>query len=365
MLKNTLRTITFLFFTFTIFFLFSVETVKAFSLYNFFNNDNGSVLGDDDKEDEDEDEDKDDDKDEDKDEDGDHKDDDKDEDRDEDEDEDEREVKTEETINNSDGSQTRIKREVKDGEEKVEIKTYDVYGNKIQELKIESDDEQVEVEAKDKSASSVTEAIRKLNLGDRLSGILLTTDDGRTIDIKVKSSNEESRLKYDAESGKLVVNREREKSGESEIESETESEDSNDESENEVEIEVEDNGFKLKSKSTTASVNFPLIVDEETGEIYVQTPAGQVLIGLMPDVIVEKALLSEVRSVKVEVENEDLGDSLKSTVEYKVLGKKKAKLLGLFEVEIDEEVTLDAQNGEITDTKNTSFVSSILDLLSF
>lgn len=283
-----------------------------------------------------------------------------------------REKKTEEKIQNADGSETRIKREFKDGEEKVEIKTYNRFGNKTQELKFENDSKEIKLEIEDEgSDDSISGSIKRLNLGDRLSEMSLSTANGRKLDLKVKSGDEEGRMRFNPEDGKLTVRRKIEKKnsenddeiGAKEVESvETEEE-------TEVEIDVDNNGFTLKSRGSVANIHFPISVDAESGEIYVDTPSGQVLLKTMPDSILEKIKANRdnftVDSFDVDINNTTEDSESISKLEYKVKGRKIKRLLGLFKVGIDEQVTLDDQTGEVISSNATSIRSRLLDLFSF
>jgi len=353
--KVTLPIISFVFLI-SAFLIYPNHLVTAFSFSSWFNR--GFVLGDDSK-DEGEKEDREDEKEE--------KDDDKkeeekketeDKDGEKEDEKEKEEIKTEETIKNSDGSQTRIKREINGDEEKVEIKTYNSFGTKINETKIESNSDEVKLESENESSNeSISGSIKKLNLGSRLSELSLSTKEGRKIDLKVKSGDEEGRLKYNPEDGSLVVTRKVEKEGEVEGKEE------------EVEIESRGDGFELKSKGSLAHINFPILIDEVTGDIYVDTPSGQVLLKTMPDSILEKVNVNRelftVDSMEIDVLGAGDENGAVSKLEYKVRGTKIEKLLGLFRVSVAEQINLDAQTGEVISSTSSSLASKLLDFFSF
>lgn len=268
----------------------------------------GYVLGDDDDEDEDSgDDDSDDDK---------REDDKEDEDRDNDEDEDENEDEdSEEDVDEDDDGED----EDDNGEEESEDDDGDDNKTKTQE-KIQNDDGTYSV-------------VKTETEGDK---------------VKVESKT------YDTQ-GNLIKEEKHEGSDEG-FESETE-----DSSGNKLKIRVQDTKALIKREGVTGLDNFPLYIDETDGSVYVQTPNGEVRLGMMPQSIVEKAeSLEDVDSV-IDVELESESDD---KVEFKLKTKKAKKLFGVFEVDIPNTVYFDAQDGEQLRSEQT-FITKVLDFLSF
>ena len=270
---------------------------------------------------------------------------DKDDDRDDDKDNDssgrggsedkENESKTRETITNSDGTTTEVRREVKDDEVKVEFRTFDDEGNKIKVEKYESDEDEEKTRVKVYDTD-----------GTKLSDLRLETKDGKRVEFRVKEGETElSRVRYDANDQKLIIRMD-----------ETESEGD----ESSLVIRQKDDSFQITRGGINALVNFPITVDDETGEVFVETPNGNVALKAMPDTILEKALLSD------ETESIDslelVGDE--DQLRYRLTGTKTENLLGIFQVEIPTQLIYDAETEDFLSSEQST-LTRILDLFSF
>lgn len=177
------------------------------------------------------------------------------------------------------------------GEEKTEIKTFDAFGERIGEYKME-------------------------------------TKDGKKIEIERKGPSGESKLKFDVEKNELVV---KVRDGEE------------DDAQSFLKMKADKNSTKIRlmRAGVIANSNFPITVDDETGKVYVKTPNKEVELKQMPDVIVEKA--KQARDLDI-VQDSILGDD--SRPAYVLKGTKFQKFLGFYTVEIPSEVTYDANTGE-------------------
>lgn len=133
----------------------------------------------------------------------------------------------------------------------------------------------------------------------------------------------------------------------------------------EQELEMESMGVVARLRR--AEFNF----DPETGVVTVTTPSGEEhVLNHFPDqaldriraVHLEDDIESTLDGEDVEVEENEDG-----VVEYRALGRRKAKFLGLFSRDIETEVVLDDETGEVTeeDLPATSFLDNVLDTLSF
>lgn len=260
------------------------------------------------------------------------------------------ETKSEVRVQNADGTFSIIKTEEEDGELKREIKTYDASGNKIRVEKYESED------GEEKSRVSVYDG-----LGNKLSDIRFETEDGKELELRVKEGETElSRIKFDSEKQELIV-----KTNTSVFESANSGDESG---ENELRIKLDGDNFLLTRNGVNASSRFPLVVDDATGTVSVQTPNGEIRLGVMPDTIIEKAQaldnVDSVSSVALEAGDVSSNTSDRTALEFKMTGAKSEKLLGVFALQIPSVVTFDAQTGNFLRNEQT-FVTKLLDLFSF
>lgn len=118
--------------------------------------------------------------------------------------------------------------------------------------------------------------------------------------------------------------------------------------ENEIELKAEDGRFEFKAKGVAAQSNFPLTLNNATGELSVQTPQGTKIIRLLPNQVAEIALRAGVQN-KIEAievsENEQEKDE--SGLVFKVQGTKSGKFLGLIPISAPVETQIGAQTGNI------------------
>lgn len=195
-------------------------------------------------------------------------------------------------------------------------------------------------------------------------------DDGR-----IKVEIERGKLKVKFENGKLKIEREHEGTGEAEFEGEGLDEEEIEDIEDEIEDELSDDGIEIatssagviiKKNNRGARTHFPLSINPETNELIVTTPSGQKIVTVLPDQAVEnmlsKSVLSDVDeeegedSVEIETRNDDLV--------YKVKGKKDHKFLGFIPLKTAITAFVSAQTGQLT-AKEQSLLSRIIERLSF
>lgn len=274
----------------------------------------------------------------------------------------EEDFKTDQRITNTDGTETRIRKEVKDGEEKVRIETFNQAGLKIEDNKFEvkrdedkEDEKEVETKIRQKTYTDT---------GLKLSDFKLETKEGKLLEIKIQEGTEKSRLKYDPVTGELRIRHQSDDDINHENEVENELEHS---VENEIEnedldtvITAEEDGFEIERNKFKAKANFPITIDEETGNIIVSTSKGQVVLNNMPDAIIEKIS----GNTPAEVEKIELDESEDGALEYNVKASKKQKFLGFLDINIYNDYKLNAQTGDLIESSK-SFVDSLLDLVSF
>ena len=239
------------------------------------------------------------------------------------------EDETRETITNPDGTTTEIRRKTDGDETKVEFRTFDAAGNKIMVEKFESK------EGEEKSRVKTYD-----ETGTKLTDLRLETEDGKEIEFRVKEGETElSRVKFDAEDQKLIIR-------------------TNDEA-NSLTIKISGGNFVLTRGGINALSNFPITIDDETGQIFVETPNGNIELKVMPDSIIERAQLADAAVV-----NEDLELSSEDKLEYKLAGAKSEKLLGIFQVRIPSQLIYSAETGEFLKSEQ-GFITRVLDLFSF
>ncbi len=350
-----LKNILFIILLISLFAFFSNKNnTYAFSFSDWFSKDNSKVLGDDDsKEDEQDEEDAEDKQEiEDK-EDEDEKEtedineievEDK-EDSDKDEDEKDDKYEYEQNITNDDGTQTWVKIKKESGKEKVEVKKYDIYGNKISESKFESENKIDESESKLESETNDFEK-------GVFSNIKLETKDKKVLELKTSKSKDLSKVEFEVAKGEMKIKYKDE--SESEIENEVETD-------HLLNVKVSEDGFELEENSVVAKINFPISIDEETGKIYIQTKNGEVVLSVLPEMALRQ-ITDQSKSFtpdKVEIEENDLDDKLT----YNITGKEKQNLLGLFSVDILKTFNVDATDATMV-SEDQSFYNKILDLLS-
>lgn len=256
-----------------------------------------------------------------------------------DDDDEDEEVITRTTVNNPDGTRTEITNKVDGGETRITELTYDQEGNLIMEKKTEQEGAKGEVK-------TTTYDI----YGNKLSQVEMTTLDGQVIKIETDDEDEdgddaeadEVEMKYDARNQRLVIESE---SGESE---------------SRLVIAVDGETFTITQAGYRAAADFPMTVDEATGDITIQTSVGPIALTALPGTIVQSAIGAGEISVISGTEIEELDNK----IVYTLTGTKFERLLGIFTVEIPVKVEYDGQTGQFIDS-SAPFFSGILDLFSF
>ena len=244
-----------------------------------------------------------------------------------------KEQKTRQTVVNTDGTTSEIRREVKkDGEIKMEVRTFDAEGNKIMVEKYESGD------GKEKSRVKTYDAT-----GTKLSDFRFKTEDGKELELRVKEGDTElQRVKFNVDKNELIV-----RTGD----------------ESRVRIRTNKDNFVISREGINAISKFPISVDDATGEVFVKTPAGDIQLKAMPDTIVQKAQasddLDDVKSLSLNTQSDEA-----LNLEYVVTGTKSEKLLGVFALNIPSSLVYDTQTGGFVRNEQ-GFVTRILDLVSF
>lgn len=132
----------------------------------------------------------------------------------------------------------------------------------------------------------------------------------------------------------------------------------------------------VKNKVAAVS-NFPLELDLNSHSLMISTPSGNKLVAVLPDEAV-KRLKSEQRIDEVDSESVPVAGGVRSEASdgivrlvdqngktgYEVVGVKRKKLLGLFDVSVEKMVTVSADDGSVL-SESKDFVNSVKDMLSF
>ena len=175
----------------------------------------------------------------------------------------------------------------------------------------------------------------------------IVTEDGKELELRTKEGTSEL-LSVEVDSGNK------------EIKVRT---NGNDSENSKLHISVDGTNFKLVRDGVTAESSFPLTIDDESGQVLVQTPIGDIDLKTMPDTIVSKAVsidgMSEVVSVSIDDEKLET-----SNLQYVLTGFKSENFLGMFRVKFPTSLVYDVQTGELVSSEQT-FTTKAIDLLSF
>lgn len=252
--------------------------------------------------------------------------------------------KSQEFVKNADGTITEIRREMKsDGKISVRYVTRDANGNKLEDRRGEYDPKEGEEKIRIKTYDQ---------FGNQLSDFEMETKDGKKLEVQVKEGEQDvAHVKYDVDDEELEI-----RTGNSDFAMADEDVGL----ENKIKIRAAGDQFLITRQGVGVEANFPIIVDNATGKIFVKTPVGDVELKAMPDTIVEKAKAAKsvdvVEDVSLASDDED--------VHYVVTGTRFERLLGLFTVNIPSRLRFDAQTGDFVQSQEP-FFSRVLDLFSF
>lgn len=149
-----------------------------------------------------------------------------------------------------------------------------------------------------------------------------------------------------------------------------------------IEIRTRQNRILLRQGLVTAQTNFPVSVDQETGELTITTPAGTRVVTVLPEQAVENMLAANVidrilanipppvaspiaspgaepvstQAIELDEENGE--------IVYVLEGATEERFLGLIRVLVPKTVVVSAQSGQLLNVRQP-LISRILDLLSF
>lgn len=136
--------------------------------------------------------------------------------------------------------------------------------------------------------------------------------------------------------------------------------------------------FVIQRGAAGAVTNFPLSIDLATNTLTVNTPSGTKSVAVLPDQAVQNLIAAKVvsRIGGEAIVNEAQNNNLSSISQLVMLGERAGvpiyeingiadeKLLGFIPVEIQKNVVVSVDTGEVVEI-NKSFVPTILDVFSF
>jgi len=115
-----------------------------------------------------------------------------------------------------------------------------------------------------------------------------------------------------------------------------------------IELESQENKITLQSVGQAAEINFPILFNAQTGQLFVATPNGQKEIRILPDQAADIARTSgiqnQITKIQLLEENEP---STSDNLLFKVEGKREGNLIGILPVSVTSEIEIGAQSGEV------------------
>ena len=134
--------------------------------------------------------------------------------------------------------------------------------------------------------------------------------------------------------------------------------------EEKIEVEAEDDHFRIRSNDQTASLNFPLLVDQENGLIFVETGQGLKEIRVLPDqaaqIARERGIISRVENMEFELEDQ-AGEEGNLVIVVK--GHKEGSILSIIPVSESVQVLIGSMNGEILKVNQPWWVNILSSLI--
>lgn len=228
------------------------------------------------------------------------------------------------------------------------IRTTNLNGGKIS-VELENDEIKVDIEKKSGSNQVETSKVSRLNM-EIPSG---KTKAQQNMSGKNKADVKEAREEYKAYLEQLKEERKTRLQEQLELRNKQRED-------GKQEMELESRG--ITARLTRAE----FVYDSTTGIVTLTTPSGNVHeLNHFPD----QAILRMEEVVADDLENADIEvlTTNDDSIVYKTKGTKKTKFLGLFSRDIDTEIVLDDETGEVieTDLQAASILGRLLDSLSF
>ncbi len=250
--------------------------------------------------------------------------------------------KEQEIISNQDGTTTEVRRDVKkDGRINVRYITRDVDGNKLEDKRGEYNRGEGEEKVRIKTYDVY---------GEKLTDVQLKTIDGQTVNLRSSDTEAGTKVKYDAQHDRLVI---RTDGTTFEGDEDTESDSSK------LTLKASGDIFTLTRSGIGARSDYPMTVDATTGRIEVVTRSGELTLKALPDTIVETAKSQDQIDIVSDMEiNEDSG------LKYELTGTKYEKLFGAFTVEIPLILSYSAESGSFMNVQQGLW-SKTIDVFSF
>lgn len=188
-----------------------------------------------------------------------------------------------------------------------------------------------------------------------------TEDDG---EIKVESELGEEKVKYRIVNGQMIKEDELEDLDEDETEDVADDLD-DDLDEDSVEISSESGRQRIMKGGVAARSNFPLMVNSVTKELVINTPAGEKVVSVLPDVAVENLIEAgvfdqvDLTETSGELELKILSDQ----AVYEIDGTKEYRIFSIIPVTRNVKSVVSAETGDLITTEK-SLLTNIIDFLS-
>lgn len=241
------------------------------------------------------------------------------------------------------GYKTVTETEIEGDKVKTESKTYDAFGKKIGESKLEEQENETEIKAKTMGETGVES---KYEFKDK---------NGSVVMLKIREGdNSWSKLMYNEKNGLLLV---KQKSDIIATPSEEGEQSPNLNEDGTLAIKINEGGsFDLVSSGISASTDLPVEVDGEEGKVYVANTELTVNPDQVADEAITNAGVETVESVSITKEN--------GVTVYKVVGLDNQKFLGLFDVTLPKTLYYSVDTNTLI-SESKSAIQNLIDAFSF
>lgn len=116
----------------------------------------------------------------------------------------------------------------------------------------------------------------------------------------------------------------------------------------EITIKTEDGRLKVESEGEDAVSNFPLSVDQSTGQLQVTTPNGVRTIRILPKQAAQVAQTAGVQNLIQNMQlDQNSNQNSQDKMVFKVQGVKTGSLFGLIPISMPVESEIGAETGDI------------------
>ncbi|HVZ12058.1 MAG TPA: hypothetical protein VG965_03430 [Patescibacteria group bacterium] len=211
------------------------------------------------------------------------------------------------------------------------------------------------------SGSGIERTPLNLNQGG---GIFAAPADGG---VQFDLASQGFKTKFDFQDGQMVLKAQNSDGQETEIDQES--------ALPQIEKRLDANGigiatdggkFVLSQSGTSAKTTFPVSIDFSSNTLYIDTPAGQQEITVLPDNVVKslisRKIFSQVSDGTKTADPITLSQSNGQPV-YQIKGTEDKKFFGIIPIKVSKDVTVSATTGQV-EGNSQSFFNRVLDTLS-